>query len=392
MTIVRVLLIGLLLAVSAAGQTVDPGSTIWRVDGTTLYIASIAVSDLADGTAGEVITWDAAGAPATVAVGTAAQVLTSNGAGAAPTFQAAAGGDLVDDISPQLGAQLDVNGFALGDGTLELLSFVETASAINELTITNAAIGNGPTLTATGDDATIPMTIAPKGAVALNLLTGTGQQIILPLDADAVTPTLAFGDGDTGFYQDNDNRIIISHNGVATWVLSAGGLESALGTGAANIPATVGNLVFPVHTFSNDANSGLSRGGADDIGLASGGQVALQLVETGGVVTATMNDIWGSDSQSTTLGSSVTTLAVISNFVILTGDGAANTLATITGATTGMVLRILFVDALVTITDTDAHTADTVDLNAAFTSADDTVMTLLYDGTSWYEAAPRSVN
>ena len=33
------------------------------------------------------ITWDAAGAPATVGVGTSGQVLTSNGAGAAPTMQ-----------------------------------------------------------------------------------------------------------------------------------------------------------------------------------------------------------------------------------------------------------------------------------------------------------------
>jgi hypothetical protein len=45
------------------------------------------VGGLADGTDGELITWDAAGVAATVAVGTADQVLTSNGVGAAPTFQ-----------------------------------------------------------------------------------------------------------------------------------------------------------------------------------------------------------------------------------------------------------------------------------------------------------------
>ena len=52
------------------------------------------IGGLANGTDGELITWDAAGAPAAVAVGTATHVLTSNGAGAAPTFQAAAGGAL----------------------------------------------------------------------------------------------------------------------------------------------------------------------------------------------------------------------------------------------------------------------------------------------------------
>jgi hypothetical protein len=49
------------------------------------------VSGLADGTDGELITWDAAGVAATVPVGTADQVLTSNGVGAAPTFQDAGG-------------------------------------------------------------------------------------------------------------------------------------------------------------------------------------------------------------------------------------------------------------------------------------------------------------
>jgi len=47
---------------------------------------------MAHGTDGELITYDATGAPANVAVGTSGQVLTSGGAGVAPTFQAAAGG------------------------------------------------------------------------------------------------------------------------------------------------------------------------------------------------------------------------------------------------------------------------------------------------------------
>jgi len=50
-------------------------------------ITNIDVADLANGTDGELITWDAAGAPTTVAVGSSGQTLTSNGAGAAPTFQ-----------------------------------------------------------------------------------------------------------------------------------------------------------------------------------------------------------------------------------------------------------------------------------------------------------------
>ncbi|MBI2462810.1 MAG: hypothetical protein HYV65_01075, partial [Candidatus Spechtbacteria bacterium] len=60
--------------------------------GVMTNVTGIPVSALANGTDGELITWDASGVATTVAAGTAAQVLTSNGAGAAPTFQAAAGG------------------------------------------------------------------------------------------------------------------------------------------------------------------------------------------------------------------------------------------------------------------------------------------------------------
>ena len=71
--------------------------------------------------------------------------------------------DLVNDTTPQLGGQLDVNGNAIGDGTNELLKFVETGSAVNEFTITNNATGNNPILSATGDDTNIGIDITTKG-------------------------------------------------------------------------------------------------------------------------------------------------------------------------------------------------------------------------------------
>ena len=49
------------------------------------------------------------------------QIFSTGGAGLA---------NIVEDTSPQLGAQLDVNAFGLGDGTLELLTFTEDGSAI----------------------------------------------------------------------------------------------------------------------------------------------------------------------------------------------------------------------------------------------------------------------
>lgn len=59
---------------------------------TAIANKAIAIAKLADGTDGELITWDASGVIATVPVGTATHVLTSGGTGVAPTFQAAGGG------------------------------------------------------------------------------------------------------------------------------------------------------------------------------------------------------------------------------------------------------------------------------------------------------------
>ena len=71
--------------------------------------------------------------------------------------------DIVNDITPQLGGMLDVNGQAIGDGTLELIKFSETASAVNEITITNSATGNNPEISATGDDTNIGLSLSTKG-------------------------------------------------------------------------------------------------------------------------------------------------------------------------------------------------------------------------------------
>lgn len=98
-----------------------------------------------------------------------------------------------------------------------------------------------------------------------------------------------------------------------------------------------------------------------------------------------------STPNSVNLGASVTTFAITSNVATVTGDAGANTIATITGGIEGQTLILLFVDALVTITDDNSHTANTIDLSGTFVSADDTTLTLIYIGGSWYETS-RSVN
>ena len=87
----------------------------------------------------------------------------ANAAAARTTLGAGTLDNIVEDTTPQLGGQLDVNGNAIGDGTRELLTFTEDASAVNHINIENEATGSGPTISSAGDDTNIDLNLTPKG-------------------------------------------------------------------------------------------------------------------------------------------------------------------------------------------------------------------------------------
>jgi len=78
--------------------------------------------------------------------GTAGQVLTSNGAGSNPTFQAAAAGGIaavVDDTTPQLGGNLDLNSFTIqGTGNLNISNGTIKLDGNHPEGNNNVAVGN----------------------------------------------------------------------------------------------------------------------------------------------------------------------------------------------------------------------------------------------------------
>ena len=129
--------------------------------------------------------------------------------------------DLVNDTSPQLGGMLDVNGNHIGDGTLELLKFTETGSAVNEFTIANAAAGAGPTLSASGTETNVDINITPKG---------TGDVILI---------------GDTVKVGDAAAAATLTSNGAGTLTVTTGGatdliLNTNSGTNSGTIQITDG--------------------------------------------------------------------------------------------------------------------------------------------------------
>ena len=85
---------------------------------------------------------------------------------------------LVADTSPQLGGNLDTNSsniliddahFIGDENGNEQIIFQTTSSAINQIDITNAAAGSGPSIVATGGDTNIDLTLNPKGSGTVNI-------------------------------------------------------------------------------------------------------------------------------------------------------------------------------------------------------------------------------
>ena len=140
---------------------------------------------------------------------------------ASGTISVGALSDIVSDTTPQLGGMLDVNGQALGDGTLELLKLSETGSAVNEFTIANAAAGAGPTLSASGTESNVDINITPKG---------TGDVVLA---------------GDTVSVGDSGAAATLRSNGAGTLTVTTGGttdliLSTNNGTTSGSITITDG--------------------------------------------------------------------------------------------------------------------------------------------------------
>ena len=98
-------------------------------------------------------------------------------------IDSAVASDLVNDSSPQLGADLDTNSFNIkiddahfiaDDDGNEQIIFQKTGSAVNELEVTNASTGNPPILGASGET-NVDLHIKPKGSGEVVIGTGSAS-------------------------------------------------------------------------------------------------------------------------------------------------------------------------------------------------------------------------
>ena len=168
--------------------------------------------------------------------------------------------DLVDDTSPQLGGDLDTNDFNIAfddahgindENGNEQIIFQTTSSAVNQFDITNAATGNAPQLSATGDDSNIDVAIVPKGTGETKI--GTGAAAATLTSSGAYDLRLDTNSGTNSSYI---NIVDAANGNVQLYPNGTGLTEIGGGTNAGTIQLNCENnshgikLQSPAHSAS----------------------------------------------------------------------------------------------------------------------------------------------
>ena len=108
----------------------------------------------------------------------------------------------------------------------------------------------------------------------------SARSVVLPQLDDAATPTLAFGDGDSGFYENTDDEISVAIAGSFLFRFTAAGFGS-LSSGRPFMLNEAVSGTNPVWSFKNDENTGVGRAATDALSLIAGGVELMRLVEAG---------------------------------------------------------------------------------------------------------------
>jgi hypothetical protein len=123
----------------------------------------------------------------------------------------------------------------------------------------------------TWNDSTKILTIGASTATA---------QLKLPISNDAVTPTLAFGDGDTGLYESADDTLTFAIAGAASFAIASTGMTAADANGPALLNETASATNPTLVPDRSDPDTGIGTGTADTLSLIAGGVEIARFIES----------------------------------------------------------------------------------------------------------------
>lgn len=154
----------------------------------------------------------------------------------------------------------------------------------------------------------------------------SGEHLVLPQVDEQATPTIAFGDGDTGFYESADDVMNIAVNGAVRWRIDV----SFLGSSGSNrpgfvneAPTTTNPVIVPA---ADDLDTGISTGGADQLSLIAGAIEAVRFTEVSSHVLQQVQANVGLTADS---GSAQGNGVILSSYNVYSTVGSAGDAATL---------------------------------------------------------------
>lgn len=167
--------------------------------------------------------------------------------------------------SPKItGALLDTNGN-------ELLKVTATASAVNELTLANAATAGAPSLTASGDDTNIDINLVPKGTGKVEV---NGVPLLSSITTNKLTGRTTAGTGAV------EEISVGSGLTLTSGTLSSTGAASLNAVTAATTSATIANGNNPIKwnwTQTTAAQTGFEIGETTASTSGAGSQILYSI-------------------------------------------------------------------------------------------------------------------
>lgn len=110
----------------------------------------------------------------------------------------------------------------------------------------------------------------------------SGEHLVLPQVSEVATPTLAFGDGDSGFFEPIDDNIQVSLVGIARFFYELDAYNAVAGTGPAMINVAAGAAVASFVPRRSDGDTGIGSAGGDILTLVAGGVEIARATEVVG--------------------------------------------------------------------------------------------------------------
>jgi hypothetical protein len=198
--------------------------------------------------------------------------------------------NVVEDTSPQLGANLDTNShniliddahFIADENGNEQLIFQTTSSAVNQFDITNAATGNAPEIASTGGDTNIDLKLTPKGSgvVMIDGNVGIETGVIDLKNGGTASKILFYCESSNAHAQTLQSA---AHSVGATNTLTLPG-GSTIGNSAATLVSDIGTQTLTNKTLTTpviaeiDSGADITLDATADIVLdAAGGNVEFK--------------------------------------------------------------------------------------------------------------------